>query len=252
MEGARELSPWLLALESSTPHGGSALLRDGRAAAVFQLEAGLRHGRELLASAETLLAGAALRAADLRGIAVSAGPGSYTGIRVGVMAAKALAYGSGCRLVAVSSLAAAALSRAIRPGTGPCVDVAVVQDARRDEVYLGRYHFENGSVDPLFPDVAATPEEAARAIRELADRRGGEPCLAGSSFATYPNLLGAVFGKGDEEGGRVDPVAVGLLGWRQILRENYADPMTLQPIYARRDDTADWRHDKLISNPSGR
>lgn len=242
MNGNAETPRWLLALESSTPHGGSALLKNGRAVAVYRLEEGLRHGRELLAAAETLLAGEGVKAAGLEGVAVSIGPGSYTGVRVGVMAAKALAYGTGCRLAAVSSLAALAQSAFVNGAAEPGDAVFAVQDARRDEVYVGRYLIEDGFAVPLYPDAALTPEEAAQSLHDLAKKQNRMPRLAGSSFATYRSVLP----EPAEYDGRVDPAAVGALGWRQILLEKTADPMTLQPLYARRDADADWRHDALI------
>lgn len=233
---------WLLALESSTPHGGSALLRDGSPRAVFRLEEGLRHGRELLASAEALLSAEGLKAADLTGVAVSMGPGSYTGIRVGVMAAKALAYATGRKLAAVSSLAALAQTAFLEKAAGEGETVFAVQDARRDEVYVGRYRIEDGVAVPLAADAALTPEEAARLLDELS---AGNVAVrrVGSSFRTYETVLG---GRADLDG-RVDPAAVGVLGWRQILQEKTADPLTFQPVYAKRDEGSDWRHDALIS-----
>lgn len=233
---------WLLALESSTPHGGSALLKDGRTRAVYRLEEGLRHGRELLASAEAILDADGLKARDLFAVAVSAGPGSYTGIRVGVMAAKAVAYAAGCKLAAVSSLAALAQSAVLEGNARPGDVVFAVQDARRDEVYVGQYAVEDGLAVAMTPDAALTPEEAAARIRDF-DAASEKPARrAGSSFATYA----AVLGDTRHHDGRVDPAAVGVLGWRQILLEKTADPMELQPVYARRDADADWRHDALI------
>lgn len=241
---------WVLALESSTPYGGSALLRDGKPYAEFILEEGLRHGKELLASAQTLLNNENLRAADLYGVAVSTGPGSYTGIRVGVMAAKALAYGCGCKLAGTSSLAALAQTVALDRAAGEGATVAVVQDARRDEVYMGGYEIVQGVAVPVFDDRAMTPEEAVDAINLLAER-GTDLLRAGSSFTTYEDVFAQSPGHGASKGeaghgGRVNPAAVGVLAWRQFMQEKNADPMVLQPVYARRDPESDWRHDQLI------
>lgn len=235
---------WLLALESSTSRGGSALLRDGEVVATFLLEEGLRHGRELTASAGSLLADNGLTAKDLWGVAVSAGPGSYTGIRVGVMAAKTLAWGAGVRLAAVSSLAALAETLVLsqKAGEGDCI--YTVQDARRDEVYAGLYRVRDGSAAPeRESDKAVTPEEAALLLARLDGEHGSRLRLAGSSFATYSAVLGTL----PSCPGRVDPAAVGVLGYRQILREETADPFALQPVYLRRDADADWRRDHLIT-----
>lgn len=237
---------WLLALESSTANGGAALLCEGRPLHVARLAEGLRHGRELMPAAAGLLEREGLRVADLWAVAVSTGPGSYTGIRVGVMAAKALAYGSGRRLAGVSSLAALAAGLPLDGLAHPGDIVMTVQDARRDEVYAGLYRLEpDGSSVPLSTDTAVAPEEAAARLKDLRTA-GQSPVLAGSGFATYREVFSQA---GDVAAmpGLVNPAAVGVLAWRQLLREESADPLALQPEYLRRDAGNDWRHDHLIT-----
>ena len=233
---------WLLALESSTAHGGAALLRDGELMETVRLEEGLRHGRELMAAAASAMERREVPASLLWGVAVSIGPGSYTGIRVGVMAAKALAYGTGCRLAAVSSLAALAESLVVECSATDGSLVMTAQDARRDEVYAGLYRIVDGEARAEIPDAAMAPEEAAAALSRLM-AKGETPILAGSGFATYSG----VFGGEASVAVKVNPAAVGRLGWRQLLREETADPMLLQPVYLRRDAGTDWRHDHLIT-----
>lgn len=240
-------SHWLLALESSTSHGGAALLRNGEIAGTARLAEGLRHGRELMPAAAALLEQAGIAARDLAAVAVSGGPGSYTGIRVGVMAAKALAYGSGRKLVSVSSLAAMALTMQLEDGAQTGATVLVLQDARRDEVYAGLYRLGDRDALALRPDAAVAPEEAAGFLAELVSQ-GSRPLLAGSGFSTYARLF-STFGEVTASPAKVHPGAVGLLGWRQLLREESADPLLLQPEYLRRDAGHDWTHDTLIQTP---
>lgn len=235
---------WLLALESSTAHGGAALVRDGEIWRTILLPEGLRHGRELMAATAGLLAEAKLAAADLHGVAVSVGPGSYTGTRVGVMSAKALAFGAGIRLTAVSSLAAMAESMRLAGAAGADAMVLVLQDARRDEVYAGLYAFSAGEMRPIIREAAIAPEEAAALLGSLHEK-GDKPVLAGSGFVTHAPLF-AGFSGFDPIPRPISPGAVGILGWRQILQGDLADPMTLQPLYLRRDRDADWKKDALI------
>ncbi|MDR1534238.1 MAG: tRNA (adenosine(37)-N6)-threonylcarbamoyltransferase complex dimerization subunit type 1 TsaB [Planctomycetota bacterium] len=234
---------FLLALESSTSQGGVALLREGVPVGQAALAAGLRHGRELLPAAAGLLERVGLVPAALWGVAVSAGPGSYTGTRVGVMAAKALAYGIGGRLIAVSSLAvlAAGLGTAIAGGL-----VMIAVEARRDELYVGLYRIEEGDVRPLAADAALAPEEARERLAEL--RRTGENVrLAGSGFSAYPELFAGLGGR--EAGtGWPDPAVLGRLGWRRLLGGGTADPLLLQPTYLRRDSAPGWARDRLIAS----
>ena len=238
------LSRTLLALESSTSLGGAAILRDGAAADEITLEAGLRHGRDLMPAAAELLGRHNLKPAEVAAVGVSAGPGSYTGIRIGVMAAKAFAYAAGCRLVAVSSLAALAETFVSLHPCKPGARIAVLQDARRDEVYAGLYRADADGVTPLAPDAAVAPEEAARMYADLS-RDGG--CLAaGTGFVTYARLFGTLE---NDPGIALHPKAgaTARLGWRQLLREEFADPLLLQPVYLRRDAGADWSRDALIT-----
>ncbi len=241
-------SPWLLALESSTPFGGAALLRDGACVEAIRLEEGLRHGRELVSSAARLLERHGLAAADLRGAAVSAGPGSYTGLRVGVMAAKALAYGAGIALACVSSLEALAQTAAAAGAAAEGDTVFALQDARRDEVYAGEYRIQGGFAVAAAPDAAITPEEAAARLRALRESRGGRLRCAGGGFATYGDVFAGAVDAAGAAGCGVDPAAVGVLGWRRLAREESADPMQAQPVYLRRDAGVDWRHDHLVAN----
>lgn len=235
---------YLLALESSTAHGGSALLRDGALLASARLPEGLRHGRDLLAAAAAMMEEQGVSPRDLSAVAVSAGPGSYTGTRVGVMSAKALTYGLACKLAAVSSLAVLALSQVLAGKAGDGDEILVLQDARRDEVYLGRYRCADASVAACQPDTAVTPEEGAALYARL--RAEGIRVLpAGSGYATYADLFDAAHPV--PESVALDPAATALLGWRQILRNETADPLSLQPVYLRRDAGADWRKDHLIT-----
>lgn len=225
-------------------------MRNGDLVDTVLLEAGLRHGRQLLPAAASLLERHHLTAESLWAVAVSIGPGSYTGLRVGVMAAKALAYGAGCRLAAVSSLAALAAGVALAGRAGTGSEVLVVQDARRDEVYAGLYRVGDGGDSlSLLPDAAVTPEEAVQILRERL-AQGADPVRAGSGFTTYADLFAGV-GDGPVYPALVDPAAVGLLAWRQLLREESADPLQLQPRYLRRDAGTDWRHDALIATGPG-
>lgn len=221
------------------------MLRNGETAGVVRLAEGLRHGRDLMPAAAELLEGAGLSPADLWAVSVSAGPGSYTGARVGVMSAKALAYGCDCLLAGVSSLAALAATLGLANGADEGDLVMTVQDARRDEVYAGVYRLENGDAVRMTPDAALAPEEAAERLAAILEQ-GRTPRLIGSGFATYRDLFAKYVSVDDAAVGIVNPEAVGRLGWRQLLREESADPLLLQPVYLRRDADADWRRDWLI------
>jgi tRNA threonylcarbamoyladenosine biosynthesis protein TsaB len=99
-----------------------------------ETQTGCRHGRDLIPGVRDLLASAELSPSDLGAIAVGLGPGSYTGLRIGVTAAKILAYATGAELVGLDSLKAIA-------GNAPqdVLRVHIVADAQRGDVYTAEF-----------------------------------------------------------------------------------------------------------------
>ena len=143
----------LLAFDTATPSTAVALVAgDHRAEARHDPAPGERpgHTAQLLPLARSLLDDAGLAFADVDRIAVGVGPGTFTGLRIGVSTARALAQASGAELVGVSSL------RALASGSG-AADVLAVLDARRGEAFAARYTGGEEAVAPA----AVTPEELA-------------------------------------------------------------------------------------------
>jgi tRNA threonylcarbamoyladenosine biosynthesis protein TsaB len=105
-----------------------------------------------------LLARHGVKLGELEGLVVGLGPGSFTGLRIGLSAAKALAYAAGLKLVGASSLAALALEG---PEDVPLYCLAV---ARKDDLYLGVYRRRGSEVEALAPEDAFAPEEIARRL----------------------------------------------------------------------------------------
>ncbi len=102
-----------------------------------------------------LLARHGVKLAELEGLAVGLGPGSFTGLRIGLATVKALAYASRLKVAGASSLAAVALEG---PEGPPLYCLAV---ARKDDLYLGAYRRHGRSVEALEPETAMSPEEVA-------------------------------------------------------------------------------------------
>ena len=129
---------WLL-LETSGRGGRVGLAVAGQVVRSTNLDPARRHNRDLAPTVAALLP-----SDGLTGVMVSVGPGSYTGLRVGVMSAKALAYATGCRLVAVPTF------HAIAEQTPPeAKTVEVIADALQGQVYAQRFrHSERGEWQP--------------------------------------------------------------------------------------------------------
>lgn len=161
----------ILALESSAKAASCALCEGERLLARAFRNNGLTHSTTLLPMAEELLRACSLKAADLDLIAVARGPGSFTGIRIGVAAAKGLAWGADKPGLGVSTLEALAWNAAALEGSLLCP----VMDARRSQVYNALFRVENGAPRRLCEDRAISLEELCAALRE----QGEAPFLVG-------------------------------------------------------------------------
>ena len=124
----------LIAVETSGKVGGVALSEGGRLADERTITAGMRHGRELVPAIDAAFDRAGWAPGDVGVVAVSIGPGSFTGLRIAVMFARALAWRTGARVVAVPTLRAVA-----EQAPAEAARVAVVTDAQRGGVYWAVY-----------------------------------------------------------------------------------------------------------------
>ncbi len=124
-------APRLLLLETSGRGGFVALAEGPTLRGVRRLDEARRHARDLAPATAELLAAQGWKARDLHGVVVGRGPGSYTGLRVGIMSAKTLAYAVGCALVAVDTFAVVAEQA---PDAVRRMDV--LADAQQDKVYV--------------------------------------------------------------------------------------------------------------------
>lgn len=136
--------PYILLIESSTPCLSVALVKDEEVVAHRELEASKEHAAILLTFVDEVISEAHIRPANLDAIAVSKGPGSYTGLRIGVSSAKGLCYALDKPLIAISPLQSIAteVARKIKQDNTTCNSeiICAMQDAGRMEVYAGLYN----------------------------------------------------------------------------------------------------------------
>ena len=144
----------VLALETSAKAVSAAVTEDGKVLASGYQDTGLTHSRTLMPIVEHILKNTDLTVQDCDVIAVAAGPGSFTGIRIGVSAAKGLAFAADKPAVGVSTLAAMARNVAWMDGLVVCA-----MDARRQQVYNALFQAENGRLTRLTPDRAISLED---------------------------------------------------------------------------------------------
>ena len=171
---------WILALDSST-EWCSVAVGDGRRWHVRDEHVGQTHSERLLPMARAALAEAGLALAQLDGIAFGAGPGSFTGIRIGCGVAQGLAYGADLAVVAVPTLEA--LAQEARRAHGWTTVVSCL-DARMREVYAAMYAADGDAWRVRMEPVVVAP--ATLRLPAPHDGAGG----AGNGFAAYPALAG--------------------------------------------------------------
>lgn len=150
----------ILALETSAKAVSAAVTEDGKVLASGYQDTGLTHSRTLMPIVEHILKNTDLTVQDCDVIAVAAGPGSFTGIRIGVSAAKGLAFAAEKPAVGVSTLAAMARNVAWLDGLVICT-----MDARRQQVYNALFQAENGTLTRLTPDRAISLEDLAAELK---------------------------------------------------------------------------------------
>lgn len=173
----------ILALESSAKAASVALVRDDEVVAQYSQCCGLTHSCTLLPMVEDMLKNTGTKIKDIELMAVAHGPGSFTGIRIGVSTLKGLAWASEKKCVGVSTLEAMAWHGALRGGI-----ICPVMDARRSQVYNALFEIVDGKPLRLTPDRAISLEELAK---ELASY-DCKPLLIGDGAKLTADYLGKV------------------------------------------------------------
>ncbi|MBI4588445.1 MAG: tRNA (adenosine(37)-N6)-threonylcarbamoyltransferase complex dimerization subunit type 1 TsaB [Candidatus Rokubacteria bacterium] len=215
----------ILAVETSTLAGGAALLDGDRLLGEYTVNIRTTHSERLMTAMDHLLHDCGWEPGDLEGMAVSIGPGSFTGLRIGVSAVKGLALALGIPVAAVPTLdaLAATLPFAADP-------VCPVLDAKKGEVYASLYHWAEGTMLRDWEYLALPPEA-------LCDRLEGPVIFVGDAVDTLGGLLAARLGgkaRFTPAGRRLpSPACVGALGHAFLLAGRTVDAAALTPLYLR-------------------
>jgi tRNA threonylcarbamoyladenosine biosynthesis protein TsaB len=245
---------WLLALDTAGTEGSITLARfqsidadEPLALEEVVLDVRQRHAQVLLPAIGELLVRVGVAARDVGVIAVTSGPGSFTGLRVGIMCAKTWAYACGATLVAIPSLwAIASTVRDARITAGPVSSqgpnwpghLVVTENAQRGEVFVSRFLAEPPSTDEAF----LTESQSAIGIETAASVVQGLPA---SDLLTGPGAtLCTGFGAGLDLGqirteSRPSGETLARLGVRLARLGQASNPLTLEPIYLRRSSAED-------------
>jgi tRNA threonylcarbamoyladenosine biosynthesis protein TsaB len=216
----------LLSLETSSPVCSVALHRiaDGSLVGQSELRLDKSHSTHLTVLIEQLFANTGYRLSDLAAVAVSDGPGSYTGLRIGAAAAKGLCFALDIPLVAVSTLKALATQVANGTARPEKFLFCPMLDARRQEVYAAIYTHEGQEIlvpTPLILDADTLAEQLTR----------HSVLFFGHGAAKFQELLGEPANAGFLAGIEPSAISVGQLGVAAFHRQEFQDVAYYEPFY---------------------
>lgn len=233
----------VLGLDTSTARLSAAVLDGDRVAAECVRESvradhrrpgRSNHAEALLPLIEDVLRSAGTDFASLSLLGVAVGPGSFTGLRIGISTAKGLVYGSETPVVGVRTLEA--LAHGAPPGDGASF-VCPLMDARKGEVYAALYRRTDAAFERLMEDCVAEPESLFRQVDAMAEG----PCLfVGSGVEAYADLIARCTRGRARVAPGVDGSSTAVSVARIARRKSpsAADAASLAPFYIRPPDAA--------------
>jgi tRNA threonylcarbamoyladenosine biosynthesis protein TsaB len=219
----------ILGIESSTVQVGCAIGGHEGVLAQAHSARGKRHAESLTPSIDFVRRQARISLSEIGVIAVDLGPGLYTGLRVGVASAKAMAHALRVPVIGIPSLDLLAFPVRFTPRT-----IVTCIDARRGEVFYAFYRQVPGGVQRITPHQIATPDDLAS---ELFARRE-ETLLVGDGAVRYAELFHDIERVEIGERGLMYPSAASLvqLAHARALREQWVKPWDIHPLYLRKPD----------------
>jgi len=218
---------WILAVDTTTPCGSVALLEDSRLCGEVNLESPSTHSERLLPSVDFVLKSKRLTISDLDAFAIAAGPGSFTGIRIGLSLIKSFAFSSGKHIAPVSALEALALKLSHPHSRLLCP----MLDARKGEVYAALFESKKDRLVEVVPQGVYGPDQFLALLpahRIIA--------FIGSGAELYRDKIFEYLRDKSRFSHRACFIAyeVGLLGF-QILKEGRGvSSQDLRPLYFRK------------------
>lgn len=219
----------ILGLETSTEQVGCAIGgHEGVLASAHSLS-GRRHAETLTPMIEFVRAQASVELSDIGVIAVDVGPGLFTGLRVGISTAKALAYSLQIPMIGVPSLDLLAFPTRFSPRL-----VAAIIDARRGEVFHALYRQVPGGIQRVSEPAVAAPDELASELMAAST----ETLLVGDGARRYAGVFEQIGHLDVAEAGLAYPNSGSLvqLAHARALREEFIPHWELEPLYLRKPD----------------
>jgi tRNA threonylcarbamoyladenosine biosynthesis protein TsaB len=218
----------ILALDTATKTCSVAILDDQALMAEAASVSAQTHAIHLIEMIQTVVGMAGLTLPEIDGFAVGRGPGSFTGLRIGISTIKALSVATGKPVVGVSDLDALAMQAAASADM-----ICPLMDARKGEVYFSRYRCENGNLQKIIPARVAPLDEALAAIQTAC-------VFIGEAARIYQQKISARVGSYASFAGpdqnTIRASTIGRLSVNRFRQENTDNIVLLVPEYIRKSD----------------
>jgi tRNA threonylcarbamoyladenosine biosynthesis protein TsaB len=218
----------IMGIETATKTGGVAIVSEQGVLASYTLNIEATHSERLMVTVDRVLSDTGMGLDDIDGFAVSVGPGSFTGLRIGVSTVKGVAFATGKPVAAVSTLRALAwnLPWSRHP-------VCPLLDARKKEVYAAVYRSEEGMPVPVMA-------ERTIALRDLAGRISEKTIFSGEGAKLFREELRSLLGQralfAPLSAMVPSAASVAEIGRMMLMAGEQVEPESLTPIYIRKPE----------------
>lgn len=219
----------ILALETATIAGSVAICDDSSGLmGEVRINVKIAHAERLMPSIIWLLESSRIQIEEIDAFAISIGPGSFTGLRIGLSTVKGFAFATNKPVVSVPTLDAFA-----RTVPFSAYQICPLLDARKDEVFAGLYKWEDNNIIKIMPERAIRPEELIKEITE-------KTVFIGDGITRYGDMIKEM--SGDKAifppPSIMSPSAatVGEIAFEKIKQGDLADPVALTPFYIRKSE----------------
>lgn len=218
----------VLALETATMAGSIAIIEDNELIGEARININVAHAERLMSTVDWLLKASRLTVQDIDAFAVSIGPGSFTGLRIGLSTAKGFSYAAAKPLVPVPTLDAFARTLPF------CAHfICPMLDARRNEVYAGLYKWESNICSKIVPETAVNPADFIRNFHS-------PTVFLGEGAKVYMKLIAGAL----KDNARFAPASqmtpsastVATIAIEKLKKGIVTDPVGLAPFYLRRSE----------------
>jgi tRNA threonylcarbamoyladenosine biosynthesis protein TsaB len=218
----------ILGVETSTKTGSVAVVSEKGVIAQYSLNIEVTHSERLMSTVDRVLKDTRLAVSDLVGFAVAIGPGSFTGLRIGLATVKGLAFATGNPVAAVPTLEALAWNL---PYTAH--PVCPLLDARKNEVYAALYRFDENTLVQVLPETVIPIDRLAKWLSE-------KTVFTGEGSLIYRTDIQKILGDravfAPQSAVLPSAAAVAEIGLNIIKSGRQADLDSLSPIYLRRPE----------------